>query len=161
MISAPTAHFECRCNCYVRLVECNSSPVSHARLDSVHKCTQSGLDNLLEASCNCSIWCFHEILKSVCGHVVLTLSLMILDAVHLMLQMFRNFYLTNWNKEFYLINQKMLRNIRSSKWTVARHSLCLKIDIQPIASILILSWVIYMYSWNFWHHRHQVTITIY
>jgi len=59
------------------MIECNSLPVSHVRLDSVHKCTQSGPDKFVGASwCNCWAWCFHETLKSsVCMIMVLILSL--------------------------------------------------------------------------------------
>ena len=122
-----------------------------------HKCTQSDSDKFVGASwCNCWTWCF-EILKSSVWSRGINFIASVWFAIHLILQMLRNFYLTNWKKEFYLTNQKMLRNIRSSKWIVARHSLHLKIDIQSIANFDLMSdlyalmeSLIIVIKWRWW-----------
>jgi len=122
-------------------------PVSHVRLDLVH-CTsvyKVAPSNLL-GSIGIIVGLGTFMRKAACvwsRDINFVADVWFRLWFSLILQTLRNFYLTSWKKEFYLINQKMLRNICSNKWTVVRHSLHLKIDIQPVASILIL-WVLYV-----------------
>jgi len=129
---APTTHFEC--NWCVWLVEwCNSLPVSHVRLDTSHKCIQSSSDKFVGVNW-CNYWAFMRRWKTTCvWSRDFRCDLMLRNASKLLLDQL---------EERILLDQsKMLRNIRSSNRTVAidrRHNLHLKIDIQPVISILIL-----------------------
>jgi len=85
-------------------------------LGTPHKCTQSGPDKFVGASCNCWAWCFHAEKQRVCDHVVLILSLVSdfecgsFDTTNA-----SKLLLDQLEERILLTNQKMLRNIRSSK----------------------------------------------